>query len=76
MEADRLAVSRDAALLVAIESVAGMDVAELEACLKEALNPRMPVEVLYEVLTRLRSLEAARGPADCAGDADARVSWS
>jgi hypothetical protein len=64
VDANRLAVSRGAAPLVAIETVARIGVAELEACLKEALNPRMPVEVLYAVLARLRSVEAARGPAE------------
>ncbi|HWG26061.1 hypothetical protein [Actinospica sp.] len=64
MDASRAAVSRDGAPLVAIEIVARMGVAELEACLKESLNPRMPVDVLDAVLTRLRSVEAARGTAE------------
>ena len=64
MESRRAEASRDGAPMVASEAMARMGVAELEACLKEALNPRMPVEVLCAILARLRSLEATRVPAE------------
>ena len=44
------------------ETVAVMSITELEACLKETLNPRMPLDVLHAALARLRSLEAAERP--------------
>jgi hypothetical protein len=43
---------------VTTESVATMGVAELEACLAQALDPLMPVEVLQAVLERLHNQRA------------------
>ena len=50
--------------MVTVEAVARMDVTELEACLTQALNPRMPVEVLRAVLARLHSPQAASKSAE------------
>jgi hypothetical protein len=55
-----LEASREVTSLVSVESVARMGVAELEACLAQALNPQVPLEVLETVLERLRNPEVAR----------------
>ena len=59
MESSTTQTPPNDAATVALETVALMSITELEACLKEALNPRMPVDVLHSALARLRSLEAA-----------------
>ncbi|HWG01327.1 MAG TPA: hypothetical protein VG164_05705 [Trebonia sp.] len=43
---------------VRIESVARMGMAEVEACLRDDLNPQMPVGVLHVALERLWHLQA------------------
>ena len=60
----RAEVPRESGPLVAVESVAQMGIADPEACLREALNPRMPVEVLYAAVARLGALEGPRESAE------------
>lgn len=50
---EREAPLRNNSPTATVESVATISVAELEACLAQALDPRMPVEVLQAVLERL-----------------------